>query len=71
MDESSSENRTGWIIMFFIAVVIAGWYVVQRTGAVEAIDDTVNVFVPNAVEMDRRTSYIDKARELTEMLNSR
>ena len=71
MDESSSENRTGWIIMFLIAIVIGGWYFVQRTGAVEAIDETVGVFVPDATEMDRRTTYIDRARELTELLNSR
>lgn len=72
MDESSSEKRTGLIIVFLIAVAIAGaWYVVQRTGAVEAIDETVDVFVPDAAGMDRRTSYIDRARELTDALNSR
>lgn len=72
MDESSSEKRTGLIIVFLITVAIAGaWYVVQRTGAVEAINETVDVFVPDAAGMDRRTSYIDRARELTDALNSR
>ena len=58
MDESSSEKRTGLIIVFLITVAIAGaWYVVQRTGAVEAIDETVDVFVP-----DRRAQLAIVAR---------
>ena len=72
MDQSSSEKRTGLIILFLIAVVIAGaWFFVQRSGALEAVDETVDVFVPDAAEMDRRTSAIDEARRLTEVLNSR
>ena len=72
MDESSSEKRTGLIVLFLIVVVIAGaWFLVQRSGALEAVDETVDVFVPDAAEMERRTSAIDEARRLTEVLNSR
>ncbi len=71
MDDSESRGG-GLIVLVLIAVAIAGgvfrW---QRSGASEAIDETVDVFVPDREEFDRRTSYIDEALRLTDVINAR
>lgn len=71
MDESSSGRKGGLILLILVAAAIVGGWFLMRQGAIEAVDETVDVFVPDADEMDRRTGYIDEARRLTEAINAR
>ncbi|MHC5024255.1 MAG: hypothetical protein ACYTGG_10155 [Planctomycetota bacterium] len=71
-----SGNKSGLVLLFLTAVVIAGaWFFFQRSGAGEAtaaaIDETVDVFVPDAQEFERRTKPIDEARRVTDAINAR
>ncbi len=71
MDDS--ENRGGGLIVLVViaAAVAGGVFLWQRSGASEAIDETIDVFVPDREEFDRRTSHIDEARRLTDLINAR
>lgn len=71
-----SGNKSGLVLLILISVVIAGaWYFFQRSGAGEAtaaaIDETVDVFVPDAQEFERRTRPIDEARRVRDTINAR
>ena len=71
MDDS--ENRGGGLIVLVViaAAVAGGVFLWQRSGASKAIDETIDVFVPDREEFDRRTSHIDEARRLTDLINAR
>ena len=71
MDDSESRGG-GLIVLVLIAAAIVGGVVLwQRSGASEAIDETVDVFVPDREEFDRQMSHIDQARRLTDLINAR
>ncbi len=72
MDEHSGEGAKRLLLLVLIAAVIAGaWYFLRQPGPAQAIDETLDVFAHDAEELDRRTSAIDQARQVTEQINSR
>ncbi len=71
MNESSNGSKR-LIAIILITITIAGaWYVMRQSGAGAAIDETVDAFVPGPETYHRRLSHIDKAREVTDLINSR
>ncbi len=72
MDEQSGGNAKRLFILILIVAVIAGaWYFLRQPGPAQAIDETLDVFVPDAEEFNRRTTAVDQARQVTEQINSR
>ena len=70
MDES--DGRFKLFVFVLIAAIVAGvWYFMSRPGTIEAIDKTVDVFVPDAEEFNRRMGHIDEARRVADLVNSR
>ena len=71
MDERS--NGKGPLVGFILiaAVAVGIWYFMSRPSTVEAVNETVDVFVPDRQEFNRRTSVIDEARQVTDLINSR
>ncbi len=70
MDESDSRFKL--FAFNLIAAIVAGvWYFMSRPSTTEAIDETVDVFVPDAEEFNRRMSHIDEARRVADLVNSR
>ncbi len=71
MNESSNGSKR-LIAIILITITIAGaWYVIRQSGTGAAIDETVDAFVPGPETYQRRLSNIDKAREVTDLINSR
>ena len=67
-----SEGRGRLITIVVIVIAVAGvWYVLSRSGAGEAVDETVEVFVPGPEGLERRMGYIEESRQLTDLINSR
>ena len=70
MDES--DGRFKLFAFILIAAIVAGvWYFMSRPGTTKAIDETVDVFVPDAEGFNRRIGYIDEARRVADLVNSR
>ncbi len=70
--QEESPNRTRLIAIGLIFVaVIGGWYFLSRSGARQAVDETVGVFVPGPEEIERRRGYVEEARLLTDAINAR
>ncbi len=70
MDDRDSRFRP--IAVIFVVVVAAAallWF--NRTEVTHAVDETVDVFVPDAQEFERRTGAIDEARRLVDQINTR
>ena len=57
--------------LMLAAGIAGGWFLYQRSGASEAIDETLDVFVPDREEFQRRTSVIDEAQRLRDVINAR
>lgn len=71
MNESSNGGKRLIAIILMTITIGAAWYVMRQSGAVAAIDETVDAFVPGPETYQRRLSNIDKAREVTDLINSR
>ncbi len=70
MDDRESRFRP-FAIIFVVVVAAAVLFWFNRTEVTHAVDETVDVFVPDAEEFERRTGAIDESRRLVEQLNSR
>jgi hypothetical protein len=69
-EQSKGRGRLIAIVVMLIAV--AGvWYFLTHSGAREAIDETVEVFVPGPEGFERRMGYIEESRQLTDLINAR
>jgi hypothetical protein len=67
-----SDGRKRLIAIVLIVIAVAGvWYFLARSGAREAVDETVDAFVPGPQEFERRMGYVDQARQLTDVINAR
>ena len=70
--DDSSERKGGLIVLVLIGLAVVGaWFILQRSGAQDAVDETVDVFVPDAESFEERTRPIDEARRLTNVINAR
>ncbi len=71
MEEPSvGKNRLILVVLVVIAVV-GTWFIHHNTSAREAVDETVDAFVPDAEEFERRMGHIEEARQLTDAINAR
>lgn len=70
MDDRESRFRPISIIVVVVVTAVA-WFWLTRPEVTQAVDETVDVFVPDAQEFKRRTGAIDEARRLVDDLNSR
>ncbi|MHC4101759.1 MAG: hypothetical protein ACYTFF_19055 [Planctomycetota bacterium] len=67
-----SEGRGRLIAIVVIMIAVAGvWYVLSHSRAGEAVDETVEVFVPGPAGLERRMGYIEESRQLTDLINAR
>lgn len=71
MDEHSDGSKRLIVIVLVVAAIAGGWFFMQRPGTREAVDETLDVFVPDQPEFERRLHAIDQAREVTNLINSR
>jgi hypothetical protein len=69
-EESEGRGRLIAIVVILLAVG-AVWYFLSHSGAGEAVDETVEVFVPGRERMQRRMDAVDEARQLTDLINAR
>ena len=70
MDDRDSRFRP-FAIIFVVVVAAAAWFWFSRPDVSQAVDETVDVFVPDAREFQRRTGAIGEARRLVDEINSR
>ena len=71
MNESSNGGKR-FIAFIMIAMTIGGlWHAMRQSDAIAAIDETVDAFVPGPETYDGRLSHIEKARDVTNLINSR
>lgn len=70
MDEQEGRFRP---LIFVVVLVLAAaaWFWFSRPAVTQAVDETVDVFVPDRQEFQRRTSVIDESRRLVDQINSR
>ncbi len=67
-----SDGTKRFLMLILVVAVIAGvWYFMRQSGVTEAIDRTVDVFVPDVEEFNRRMDSIDQAQQVTDLINSR
>ncbi|MCH8006809.1 MAG: hypothetical protein IH888_11365 [Planctomycetes bacterium] len=71
MDEHSDGTKRFLLLILVVAVIAGAWYFMRQSGAIEAIDKTVDVFVPDAEEFNRRMDSIDQAQQVTDLINGR
>ncbi len=71
MDEHSDGSKRLIVFILVVAAIAGAWFVIQRSGTLEAVDETLDVFVPDQPEFERRLHAIDQAREVTDLINSR
>lgn len=70
--QEESPNRTRLIAVALICLaVVGGRYLLSRSDAQAAVDETVGVFVPGPQEMERRRGAVDEARLLTDKISAR
>ncbi len=70
MDDRDSGFRP-IVIVVIIALAATAWFWFTRPETTQAIDETVDVFVPDAESFQRRTGAVDEARRLVDEINSR
>ncbi len=70
MDDRDSRFRPISIVVV-VVVTAAAWFWLTRPEVTQAVDETVDVFVPDAQEFKRRTGAIDQARRLVDEINTR
>lgn len=70
MEERSNGKRL-LVFVLIVAAAVGAWCFLRQSGAGEAIDETLDVFVPDKQEFNRRTAPIDQARQVTDLINSR
>ncbi len=70
MDDRDSRFRPISIVVV-VVVTAAAWFWLTRPEVTQAVDETLDVFVPDAQEFKRRTGAIDQARRLVDEINSR
>ena len=71
MDDLNDNRFRPIAIILVVVVASVAWFWFTRPEVVQAVDETVDVFVPDAQEFKRRTGAIDEARRLVDQLNSR
>jgi len=70
MDERANRFRPIAIVVVVVATAVA-WFWFANPDVTQAVDETVDVLVPDAQEFKRRTDAIDEARRLVDQLNAR
>ena len=70
MDDRDSRFRPIAIVIIVVATAVA-WFWFTNPEVTQAVDETVDVFVPDAQEFKRRTGAIDEARRLVDEINNR
>ncbi len=70
MDDRDGRFRPITIVVAVVVAAVA-WFWFTRPEVTQAVDATVNVFVPDARTLERRTGAIDEARRLVDELNAR
>ncbi len=70
MDDRDRQFRPITIVVVMV-VVAAAWFWFTRPEVTQAMDETVDVFVPDAQTLERRTGAIDEARRLVDEINTR
>ncbi len=71
MHERSDGSKRFLLLILVVAVSAGVWYFMRQSGVTEAIDRTVDVFVPDVEEFNRRMDSIDQAQQVTDLINSR
>ncbi len=71
MHEHSGGTKRFLMLILVVAVIAGVWYFMRQSGVTEAIDRTVDVFVPDVEEFNRRMDSIDQAQQVTDLINSR
>ena len=71
MHERSDGTKRFLMLILVVAVIAGVWYFMRQSGVTEAIDRTVDVFVPDVDEFNRRMDSIDQAQQVTDLINSR
>ncbi len=71
MDEHSDGSKRLIVIILIVAAIAGVWFFMQRPETSHAVDETLDVFVPDQAEMERRLNTVDQAREVTDLINSR
>jgi hypothetical protein len=71
MHERSDGTKRFLMLILVVAVIAGVWYFMRQSGVTEAIDRTVDVFVPDVEEFNRRMDSIDQAQQVTDLINSR
>ena len=70
MDDRDSRFRPITIVVVVVVAAVA-WFWLSRPEVIQAVDETVDVFVPDAQSFEQRTGAIDEARRLVDQLNAR
>lgn len=70
-DRDRESNSRPIVIVVVIALAAAAWLWFSRPETTQAINESVDVFVPDAESFQQRTSVIDEASRLVDELNSR
>ena len=70
-DRDRESNSRPIVIVVVIALAAAAWLWFSRPETTQAINESVDVFVPDAKSFQQRTSVIDEASRLVDEINSR
>ena len=70
-DRDRESNSRPIVIVVVIALAAAAWLWFSRPETTQAINESVDVFFPDAESFQQRTSVIDEASRLVDEINSR
>ena len=71
MDERSEGNGRLIAIVVIVLGIAGVWYFLSHTGTREAVDETVEAFVPGPERIERGMNSIEESRRLTDLINAR
>ncbi len=71
MSERSDKGNILIVLIVVALAIVGAMYYYHHSNMGEAIDETVDVFVPDAAEFERRMSSVDQARSVVGEINSR
>ncbi len=71
MDEPTDGRNRFIAFIVIVATIIGVVYFMRQPSTREAIDETVDAFVPAPEQFERRMGSIDEARRVTDLINAR